>query len=294
MNIIQLQYLIDVGRLGSFTDAAKKNRMTVPTISQSIAQLEAELDVELFSRSRKGTIPTIEGNVVIQHAVSVLKNIERMKNDISLLKSENKGNLVIATIPGIISKMINTTIGFRKEFPHVNIQLVEGDSAVVLSQVKNGDADFGFLSFSSKLEEESLNWEPLIKGETVLIVNKQSDLRFKENISGEDLSDEMIVLYNDPYLIKITQNILSEKSRNEISLTTNNVEAIFQMIINGNAVTIWPNYLVNFFPQHIKDQIVTIRLKKYKTIPYYLWRVIRKEEKVTPIIEKFTAQLFID
>lgn len=74
MNITQLQYLVDVGELGSFTDAAKKNLMTVPAISLSITQLEAELDVLLFTRSRKGVTPTAEGKKVIQHAVTVFEN----------------------------------------------------------------------------------------------------------------------------------------------------------------------------------------------------------------------------
>ncbi|MFP3413406.1 LysR family transcriptional regulator [Bacillus sp. SIMBA_074] len=292
MNIIQLQYLIDVGELGSFTEAAKKNRMTVPTISQSIAQLENELGVTLFTRSRKGTNSTIEGKIVIQHALTVLKTINKMKNEISLFQSENQENIIIATIPGMISQIIDTTIKFRKDFPHVNIQLVEGDSRLVLNYVQNGHADLGFVSFKAEKEEEFLTWEPLVKGETLLVVNKNSHLRFKHSISGDELEDEMIVLYNDPYLKKITQDILPTHLWNKVSLITNNIEGIFRMIIHENAVTIGPDYLVHSLPPEQKNEVISVSIDKYKTIPYYLWKVTRKNEKASGLINQFTEQLF--
>ncbi|MED3398639.1 LysR family transcriptional regulator [Bacillus wiedmannii] len=292
MNIIQLQYLIDVGELGSFTEAAKKNRMTVPTISQSIAQLENELGVTLFTRSRKGTNSTIEGKIVIQHAITVLKTINKMKSEISLFQSENQGNIVIATIPGMISQIIDTTIKFRKDFPHVNIQLVEGDSRLVLNYVQNGHADLGFVSFKAEKEEEFLTWEPLVKGETLLVVNKNSHLRFKQSISGDELEDEMIVLYNDPYLKKITQDILPTHLWNKVSLITNNIEGIFRMIIHENAVTIGPDYIVHSLPPEQKNEVISVSIDKYKTIPYYLWKVTRKNEKASELINQFTEQLF--
>ncbi|EJQ59714.1 LysR family transcriptional regulator [Bacillus mycoides] len=292
MNIIQLQYLIDVGELGSFTEAAKKNRMTVPTISQSIAQLENELGVTLFTRSRKGTNSTIEGKIVIQHALTVLKTINKMKNEISLFQSENQENIIIATIPGMISQIIDTTIKFRKDFPRVNIQLVEGDSRLVLNYVQNGHADLGFVSFKTEKEEEVLTWEPLVKGETLLVINKHSHLRFKQSISGDELEDEMIVLYNDPYLKKITQDILPTHLWNKVSLITNSIEGIFRMIIHENAITIGPDYLVHSLPSEQKNEIITVSIDKYKTIPYYLWKVTRKNEKASGLINQFTEQLF--
>ncbi|MGE0941849.1 LysR family transcriptional regulator [Bacillus wiedmannii] len=278
--------------LGSFTEAAKKNRMTVPTISQSIAQLENELGVTLFTRSRKGTNSTIEGKIVIQHAITVLKTINKMKSEISLFQSENQGNIVIATIPGMISQIIDTTIKFRKDYPHVNIQLVEGDSRLVLNYVQNGHADLGFVSFKAEKEEEFLTWEPLVKGETLLVVNKNSHLRFKQSISGDELEDEMIVLYNDPYLKKITQDILPTHLWNKVSLITNNIEGIFRMIIHENAVTIGPDYIVHSLPPEQKNEVISVSIDKYKTIPYYLWKVTRKNEKASGLINQFTEQLF--
>jgi len=125
----------------------------------------------------------------------------------------------------------------------------------------------------------------------MLVINKDSHLRANKNISSDELKDEMIVLYNDPYLIKFTQDILPEKVKNNITLITNNIDAIFEMIIKGNAVTIAPYYVVNSMPPYMKNKVVSIPINKYKTVPYYLWRITRKGEKVSQIIEQFTQQL---
>jgi len=294
MNIIQLQYLVDVGELGSFTKAAKKNRMTVPAISISISQLEAELEVSLFSRSKKGVIPTMEGKKVIQHAISILKTINKMKYDISLSKNKNYGNIIIATIPGMVPQIINNTLEFRKSYPYINVQMAEADTDAVLNQVKNGHADMGFVSFGTNNHDEALNWDPVKRVEVVLAVHKSSTLRFNNHISLDEIKDEMIVLYNDPYLLKIAENLFSDDLKNRIALTSNNAEALLQMVIHGNAITIMNDYNLHSLPPHIRNEVITISINEYLTLSNYLWRVTRKNEEVSEMIEQFTEHLLAD
>lgn len=73
MNISQLQYLISAAQFGSFTKAASVHHLTVPTISQSIKQLEEEMDTIIFHRTKKGVSPTTEGELILKHAAAILK-----------------------------------------------------------------------------------------------------------------------------------------------------------------------------------------------------------------------------
>ena len=297
MNITQLQYLVDVGELGSFTEAAKKNLMTVPAISLSITQLESELDVLLFTRSRKGVTPTVEGKKVIQHAVTVLKTIDRLKFDIAVSKNNQYGNIVIATIPGLVSQIINNTLEFRESYPYINVQVMEEDTAAVLEQVKKGHADMGFVSLGSNNHDDALDWEPVKRVEVVLAVNKSSILRFNNKISLDQIINEMnesIVLYNDPYLKKIAEDLFPENLRNRIALTTNNGEVLLQMVLQRNAITITNDYIIQALPPHLKEEVVTISINEYLTLSNYLWRVTRKNEKCPEMIDQFTEHLLQD
>ncbi|MDI7744183.1 LysR family transcriptional regulator [Lysinibacillus fusiformis] len=293
MNIIQLQYLIDVAELGTFTEAAKKNLMTVPAISISISQLEEELEVSLFTRSRKGVSPTNEGKKVIQHAISILKTIDKMKNDISISRNTNQGNISIATIPGIVPKIINTMLDYQKRYPYINVQIVEGDTTTVLNHVKNGVADMGFVTFSTTNQDPAIKWQPIIKDEAILVVSKSSALRFQQSISSNEIKEETIVLYNDPYIKMIAEKfLLDDLSSNKVSLISNNVDAIFQMVVKANAITIATDYIVNLLPSHIKSEVITISINEYAIQSNnFLWRLTRNNEQVSTILEQFTEHL---
>lgn len=291
MNILQLQYLIDVGELGSFTDAAKKNHMTVPAISISIGHLEDELEVSLFNRSRKGVIPTAEGKKVIQHAISILKIMEKMKSDISNSKNSKNGSLIISTTPGMVHNIVNTTLEYQKYYPNINLQMVEGDSTFVISQVKNGHADVGFVSLSTNHHDSELTWTPIIHDKSMLVVNKNSPLRFKKSISRNEIKNEKIVLYDDPNIKMIAEKLMLNDPSNTIVLISNHVESLFQMVIKGNAVSIGTDYIVNSLPDHEKNEIVMIPIHEHISDSNYIWRITRKAQENLELIEQFTEHL---
>jgi DNA-binding transcriptional LysR family regulator len=149
----------------------------------------------------------------------------------------------------------------------------------------------GFVTFSTTNQDPAISWQPIIRDEAVLVVNKSSALRFNQSISEGEIKDETIVLYNDPYIKMIAERILLTDQSNKVTLISNNVDAIFQMVIKGNAVTIGTHYIINTLPQHIRDEIITISIKEFATHSNFLWRITRKNESVSPIIEQFTEQL---
>ena len=58
MNFEQLEYIKEVIETKSMSIAAENLHVTQSAISQSISLLEKEFGVQLFKRSRNGTIPT--------------------------------------------------------------------------------------------------------------------------------------------------------------------------------------------------------------------------------------------
>jgi DNA-binding transcriptional LysR family regulator len=291
MNIIQLQYLVDVGELGSFTEAAKKNHITVPAISISISQLEEELGAPLFVRSRKGVTPTLEGKKVIQHAISILTSIDKMKEEISSSKNRKAENIMIATTPGMVQKIISTTLRYQESDPNINMQMLEGDTSFVLKQVKNGQADMGFVSLSSKNHDPELTWEPILKDQAMLVVSINSPLRYKHRITRNQIKNETIVLYNDPVIKMMADKLVLDDPTNTIALISNSVESLFQMIIKGNAVSIGTDFIVNSLPAHVKNEVVMIPIDELVSDSNYIWRVTRKDKKQMDLIKKFTEQL---
>ena len=61
MELNQIRHFIAVAETGSFTKGAQRAAFSQPAISDSIAKLEAELDVKLLDRRGSSVVPTRTG-----------------------------------------------------------------------------------------------------------------------------------------------------------------------------------------------------------------------------------------
>lgn len=88
MRLEQLYYIVEVARQKSISKAAKNLYISQPSLSKAISQLENELDTPLFVRLQQGIIPTTTGELIIDKAQNILKEVA----DIKVL-AENKPSL---------------------------------------------------------------------------------------------------------------------------------------------------------------------------------------------------------
>lgn len=68
MTIQQLQYILEVNRVGTITQAAKNLFVSHSSVSNAIRALEEELGFAIFDRSWQGAVPTRQGAKVLEHA----------------------------------------------------------------------------------------------------------------------------------------------------------------------------------------------------------------------------------
>ena len=78
MTIPQLQYLLEVYRTGSISQAARNLSVAQSSISSSLSTLEAELGFSVFSRSRQGVHPTTQGLVILEQASRICESYRIM------------------------------------------------------------------------------------------------------------------------------------------------------------------------------------------------------------------------
>ncbi|PYE45412.1 LysR family transcriptional regulator [Paenibacillus barcinonensis] len=292
MNISQLQYLISAAQFGSFTKAASVHHLTVPTISQSIRQLEEELDTVLFHRTKKGVAPTAEGELVLKYAMAILKNIDSMQHELLTLKENHIESITIATIPGFVPQVVQATLELMQEHPELKVQMIEGDTQTVLNQVQDGYADMGLLSYSKSQQNPSFEWVPIVEGSAVIIMNTSSPLRYLKTITPQTLKNEVFVLYKDEHIENIAHYLMSASDGNRISLITNNTDALGQMVFKGNAITIAPDFIVNALSSTYKEQLVTVPIEQLGSdSKAILGRITRIAEPIPKMIQEFTAKL---
>ena len=72
MNIKHLQYMIEIERVGSISQAAKNLYVGQPNLSRILREVEDSVGFTIFDRTHQGIRPTERGMAFLQHAHNIL------------------------------------------------------------------------------------------------------------------------------------------------------------------------------------------------------------------------------
>ena len=79
MNILHMKYAVEVAETGSINKASETLLIAQPNLSRSIKELESDLGITIFERSRRGMTLTPEGCEFISHARHILEQIDAVE-----------------------------------------------------------------------------------------------------------------------------------------------------------------------------------------------------------------------
>lgn len=154
---------------GSFSAAAKKLRLTQPTISFHIDNLEKDFNCQLFTRTTKGVLLTTYGETLYQNTYKIHDVIRETQNQISAMVAGNAGHITIgaSTIPAeyILPALLADYLG---QHPDIKLSLKTGDSGTILESFREGL--FPIAIVGSK-PDSSMFSHPLWIDELVLIAH---------------------------------------------------------------------------------------------------------------------------
>ena len=106
INLQRTAMFVAVADTGSFTAAAEAMGLTKAVVSFNIRQLEDELGVTLLLRSTRRLTLTEAGRLFHQRSVALLKDAERLKDDVRANHAGLTGELRITTTPEYGSQVV--------------------------------------------------------------------------------------------------------------------------------------------------------------------------------------------
>ncbi|MFC0211257.1 LysR family transcriptional regulator [Paenibacillus chartarius] len=280
MQIEQLETIIEVAKTGSLTQASRNLHVTLSAVSQSISGLETELGVTLFTRSRQGAAPTAEGLVIIRKAYEVVSKVQELRDEASGFSNTQTGELRLATIPGPLSLYLDALISFKKEYPHINVEVVEKGTQEIIDDIRHNKIDLGVIILSEQLigNLNGLTTGKLLEGKMVACVGKTSPLSLKRSITPAELRKQSLVLYNDEYVKRYMEQFQETYGKVNILFTTNSIEAIFRVLKEQNVATVGLDFSLVMNQEAAEADLVVLDLEVADPEPIYLGYV-RAEEK---------------
>src|SRR5262245_51678639 len=110
MDLVRLRTLRELALRTTMAAVADALRISPSAVSQQIAQLEEELQVELVERRGRGVLLTPAGKRLVAHVEKLTAILEEAKTDIAAMRSVVAGELRVAAFPSIASAMIPRTM----------------------------------------------------------------------------------------------------------------------------------------------------------------------------------------
>lgn len=176
-----------VGKSKSFSKAAEELYMTQPAVSQAIMQLERELDIRLFNRTRKGVSLTNEGEHLFEYVNSAITLIEAGEEKILEFQNLSAGELKIG-VGDTISKyyLIPFLEKFHNKYPNIKLKIINSTTTELCQFIKSGDIDIAICNFP--IEDQALELMTCIEVQDIFICGEKYKHLLKEKVSFEEIS----------------------------------------------------------------------------------------------------------
>ncbi|TGQ16824.1 MULTISPECIES: LysR family transcriptional regulator [unclassified Mesorhizobium] len=228
----QLEYFVAVGEAGSIAKAAEQVNVSPPSISASIAQLEAEFGVQLFVRKHSHALAlTAGGRLFLKEAARLLNDADALHDIAGDIAEKVRGPLAVGcllTFAQIVLPALRRK--FEDAYPDVRVRQFERNQGQLFEMLQRGEIDAA-LTYDLELSQD-MTFEPLIQLPAYVMLPAAHRLATRAGITPEELVDEPMVLldlpYSREYFLSAFQGL-----RPRIAERTGDIAVMRSMVANG-------------------------------------------------------------
>ncbi|MBZ9709183.1 LysR family transcriptional regulator [Mesorhizobium sp. ESP7-2] len=230
----QLEYFVAVGEAGSIAKAAEQVNVSPPSISASIAQLEAEFGVQLFVRRHSHALAlTAGGRLFLKEAARLLNDADALHDIAGDIAEKVRGPLAIGcllTFAQIVLPALRKK--FEDAYPDVRVRQFERNQGQLFEMLQRGEIDAA-LTYDLELSQD-MTFEPLMQLPAYVMLPAAHRLAAKAGITPEELVDEPMVLLDLPYSREYFLSAFQPRGlRPKIVERTGDIAVMRSMVANG-------------------------------------------------------------
>ena len=280
--LIRLAVLI---KSGSFKRAADQLGVTQPALSQSIAQMEDEVGVELIKRTRRGVEPTLYGQVLYERARTIDYELTQAAQQIRELAFGNRGVLTVgSTVGGAGSLVALALCKLLNAHPGVSIKVLESSSVrSLLAQLHDRTVDLVICQRPNEFELEGARSISLLRAERVVCVRKGHPLSNKATLSDFGPYPFICPPEEMGLLLGFQQIFRSAGLELPETIFSNSIQIAKEMVQNSNAFALFSDLSV--LHERRLGLMRTIGLSA--PTQYWMQIIIRREQIPTVLMKNF-------
>jgi DNA-binding transcriptional LysR family regulator len=280
-----VRYFIAVAEYLNFSKAAQQLHIAQPPLSRQIRQLEDDLGVTLFVRSKRRVELTKAGLVFLDEARKLVVQAGHATEAARHAQKGEFGVVRIGIASGLGGVVGRAVAEHCRRFPAINIECKDVFSTVQNEALHKRDIDVGFLR--PPVDPVNLDCELLFEEEFVVILPSAHRLANRKSVRLADVSDETLIIFDRKFSSGLYDKVLGLYSRLGLTphFAVTHVEAHEEagaiMVASGKAIFIGAGAIVTRSVDGI--QLASVRLNEAdaKIEVYMAWR---KDEASTAVL----------
>jgi DNA-binding transcriptional LysR family regulator len=248
MELRHLKYFVAVAEELHFGRAAKKLHIAQPPLSQQIMNLEDELGIKLFDRSKRNIQMTSAGSHFLKEAKQVLLHVEQAAETAKRIHGGKAGRLVVGFVGSVIHTFLPEGIRlFRERFPDIEMELHEMHTAEQIASLHAKRIDVGFLytgRHDHLLSSKTLTLAPLLA-----VLHNNHPLSGRKSVNIGQLAHEPFIantrssepIVRDAFISLCHSAGFSPK----IAQEAGQIQTVLGLVASGMGVCLLPNFVKN-------------------------------------------------
>ncbi|GCE00334.1 transcriptional regulator CynR [Embleya hyalina] len=253
-----LRYLLAVAEHGNFTRAAEELRVSQPTLSQQIKQLERILGVRLLDRSGRTVRPTDVGESYLHYARRALQDLAAAERAVHDVVDLTRGGLRLAVTPTFTTYLVGPlTEELYARHPGIALDVVETTQDRIESGLAADEFDLGIAFRGTHLPGlvgTALGTERL---SLVVGATRSTPAPDAPPLPVRDLDAEHLALLSDDFATRghIDEYFARHGVRPRIAVQANSIQALTEIVRRTPLATVLPDAIARDHP-HLRPVAV--------------------------------------
>lgn len=262
----QLSYFLTLAEYGSISAAANALNMAQPSLSENIAKLERQLEMQLAIRGTRGIQLTEAGMKLVEGGKEIMAAVDDLVAELRAISEEPRGPVAIGLPPSIsilLSVPLLETI--HSEYKDVRLHVAEAMSGDVLDWLASDRIDLGCVYEIS--DSSPYFFDPLLTEELFLITAPDNwddefgpDMVAKNPIKASELEKLPLVLTSPTHGARKLQEKFARTGGFSLNVVAaiDSLPHIVEMVGRASAYSILSHGAV--FPQVAEGKIGLVRI----------------------------------
>ncbi|WP_315040656.1 hydrogen peroxide-inducible genes activator [Faucicola mancuniensis] len=256
----QLEFALAVAKYKHFKRAAEECNISQSALSLGIAELEKQLDTQVFERNNKQVLITPIGEEILERAKRIFSEVNDLITRAQTHQMPLAYPMTIGIIPTIAPFLLPKVLpSLREQFPNVQLSIVEEQTERLIEKVRYGTIDTAIIALP-------YNTDGLLAfefwQENFLAIFSANDSHANQSsINADDLLDSNLMLLGEGHCL--TDHALSvchlDKQKVKNSFSEANLTTLVQMALSGMGTTLVPQMAETQIRQQ-NPNIITIPL----------------------------------